>query len=105
MKQETRYQAMAIKTWILSKTDFTETDIIYLRSTGCEIEVNNFEPIEIFGYGKVQLIIPRFPEVYIKTTCPKQESMLQLKYSEFLHHTGTSYESIDMASHFGPAAR
>jgi hypothetical protein len=105
MKQETRYRAMAIKTWILSKTDFTDSDIIYLRRTGCEIAVKNAEPIEISLNGTVHHIKTRSPEVYIKTTCPKQESMLQLKYSDFLYHTGTSYEGIDMASHFGPAAR
>ena len=98
MQQETRYQAMAIKTWILYKPDFTETDFIYLRSTGCEIEVKNFEPMEISVNGKVQHVWFRSPEAHIKTTCSKQESMLQLKYSGLLHHTGTSYEDFNMAS-------
>jgi hypothetical protein len=98
MQQEKRYRAIAIKTWILSKSQFTNVDIIYLRNIGCEITFKNFDPVEISVYGSVQHMIPRFPEVHITTTCPKQESMLQLKYSEFLHHTGTSYEGIDMVS-------
>jgi hypothetical protein len=98
MQQEKNYQLKAIKTWILSKSNFTETDIIWLKSVGCEIKVKNFDPVQISVYGNVQYTIPRIPEIHIITTCPKQETMLQLKYSEFLYHTGTSYEDIDMVS-------
>ena len=78
-----------IKTWLVSKEQFDQNDLIWLQSSGCEFRVKEYEPIEISVFGKSSLVMPRSPELYVNTTCSKQETMLQLKYSGFLHLVGT----------------
>jgi hypothetical protein len=83
-----------IKTWILNKPDATDIDATFLFGLGCKVEVKIPEPVyfETSNGTRVQYLAEH-PTVEITTTCEKQESMLQLKYSNNLHLFRVEYEN------------
>ena len=88
-----------IKTWILIKHDANDIDATFLAGLGCEVRVKIPEPVhfETSNGTRVQYQAG-YPTVEITTTCEKQESMLQLKYSNNLHLVRVEYENFDMVS-------
>ena len=85
-----------VKTWVLTKAHYDESDIRWLTSSGCEISIKESKAIEVSYGSRMYYAGNQQPEVQIKTTCEKQETMLQLKYSNNLCLLRIDYENIDM---------
>lgn len=91
---------MITKTWVLDKPDTTQIDATFIFGLGCTVKVRIPEPVhfETSNGTRVQYQAEH-PTVEITTTCEKQESMLQLKYSNNLYLLKVEYENFDMVSH------
>lgn len=79
---------MDVKTvsiWILSGSrHYTESSARWINSLGCELTVENHEPIEVKYMGGSFAVYNKQPTVTITTTTPEQESYLKLKFGEDL---------------------
>jgi hypothetical protein len=81
------------KIWSLDKPDANQIDATFIFGLGCEVKVIVPEWQEFTSYPA------RDPYIEITTTCEKQESMLQLKYSNNLYLLKVEYEDFNMAPH------
>jgi hypothetical protein len=88
------------KIWSLDKPDANQIDATFIFGLGCTVEVKIPEP-EYFetANGTRVHYLAEHTTIEITTTCEKQESMLQLKYSNNLYLLKVEYEDFDMASH------
>lgn len=71
-----------VKTWILSKKSLDESDSTWITSNSDNVEIKHYTQ-EVIGYGW-QKKVPFSVEIFITTSCEKQESMLHLKYGDRL---------------------
>lgn len=72
-----------IKTWILSKRSLDESDCTWITSNSDDVKVKHYTQ-SVNVYNRVEQI-PLSVEIFITTSCEKQESMLHLKYGDQMH--------------------
>ena len=71
-----------VKTWILSKRSLDESDSTWITSNSDDVKIKHHTK-SVIGYGW-EKEVPVSVEIFITTSCEKQESMLHLKYGDRL---------------------
>ena len=72
-----------VKRWILVQKHLELDDVLWLRGLGCGVNVSAKEPITMdLGSHQHTFSNLRSNQIQVLTTTPKQEIMLQLKYSK-----------------------
>ena len=71
-----------ITTWVLLKDNFTEDDILWCKGLDVKVDIEPlYRTIHVSGATKQYCT---GVHIELQTHCEKQETMLQLKYSEQL---------------------
>lgn len=73
---------MGVSTWALAHNGFNESDYLWCKGLGVEIEVEILYNT-VYSYGSETKMVAG-KSIRIKTTCEKQETMLKLKYADNL---------------------
>ena len=94
------------KVWALAINQVTDNDILWLKGLGVDIK---YEPMtnKVYSAGHKVTEYVTGHKIDVITTCEKQETMLQLKYSTALQLISIVFppdENINMASHSRSAA-
>jgi hypothetical protein len=79
------------KVWYLIKPDFSSDDLEFINRLNCKIEITEDIMDVVDAYGRVWQYKNGHTTVEVSATCDKQESMLQLKYAEYLKLKSTIY--------------
>lgn len=71
------------KNWILTLDRLNDSDYLFLNGLGIETMIEELKSVK-YRNGKKFSESTTGYHIEVKTTCEKQENMLQLKYGEFL---------------------
>lgn len=71
------------KTWVLLLNRLNDSDHLFLNGLGVEVITEELKSIK-YKNGKMFSESTTGHHIEVKTTCEKQENMLQLKYGESL---------------------
>jgi hypothetical protein len=89
------------KIWSLSISTITESDLLWLKGLGVKIKVETLTN-QVYLAGQISKVVVTGHRIEIITTCEKQETMLQLKYSKNLHLNSIIFpsdENFNMVSY------